>query len=260
MSTPITGVSSMATRLILGALAERYETASGVAVDIRSMGGVDAARLVRGGEATDLVVLASKVMSQLEAEGHLLAGGITPFTRSGMAVAIPAGADRPDISSEEAVRLAISTARKVGYSTGPSGDHLLGLCERWGLLPGMQDRMLKAPPGVPVASLVAEGEVDLGFQQLSELMNTPGVPVGSLVAKGEADLGFQQLSELIHVPGITVLGPLPPEIQAVTVFAAGVASTSARPDDTRRLIDYLASPETAEVKREQGMEPADEAV
>ena len=228
MSTPITGVSSMATRLILGALAERYETASGVAVDIRSMGGVDAARLVRGGEATDLVVLASKVMSQLEAEGHLVAGGITPFTRSGMAVAIPAGADRPDISSEEAVRLAISTARKVGYSTGPSGDHLLGLCERWGLLPGMQDRMLKAPPGVPVASLVAEGEVDLGFQQLSELMNTAGVEI---------------------------VGPLPPEIQATTVFAAGVCARSQRPDETAALIAYLASPDADEVKRAHGMEP-----
>ncbi len=80
--------------------------------------------------------------------------------------------------------------------------------------------------------------------------------MGSLVAQGEADLGFQQLSELIHVPGIDVVGPLPQEIQAVTVFAAGIASTSVRPEETRALIAYLASPETAEVKREQGMEPA----
>ena len=229
MSTPITGVSSMATRLILGALAEQYEAASGVPVDIRSMGGVEAARLVREGETTDIVVLASKVMGQLEAEGHLLPRSIKPFTRSGMAVAIPAGADRPDISSEDAVRQAISAARKVGYSTGPSGDHLLGLCERWGLLPGMQDRMLKAPPGVPVASLVAQGEVDLGFQQLSELMNTPGVEI---------------------------VGPLPPGIQAVTVFSAGVCARSQRPDETAALIAYLASPDADEVKRAHGMDPA----
>ena len=232
MSTPITGLSSMATRLILGELARRFEAATGLAVDIASMGGVDAAKRVREGEATDVVILASGAMKQLEAEGHLVPGSVRGFTRSGMAIAIPAGAPRPDIGSEAAVREAVLGARKVGYSTGPSGDHLLKLCAGWGMDPHTDPRLLKAPPGVPV---------------------------GSLVAKGEAELGFQQLSELIHVPGIEVIGPLPPEIQAVTVFAAGVARTSARPDDTRRLIDYLASPETAEVKREQGMEPADAA-
>ena len=139
------------------------------------------------------------------------------------------GAAHPDISNEDAVRTAISAARRVGYSTGPSGDHLLGLCERWGLLPGMADRMLKAPPGVPVAKLVAEGE---------------------------ADLGFQQLSELLDAPGIEIVGPLPPEIQAVTVFAAGVAARSARADDTQALIDYLTSPDADAVKRAHGMDPS----
>ena len=228
MSTAITGVSSMATRLILGDLARGYQESSGIPVDIRAMGGVEAARLVRAGEATDIVILASKPMAEMEAEGHILTGSIRPFARSGMAVAVRAGAAHPDISSEEAVRNAISAARRVGYSTGPSGDHLLGLCERWGLLPGMADRMLKAPPGVPVAKLVAEGE---------------------------ADLGFQQLSELIHAPGVQVVGPLPPEIQAVTVFAAGVASKSERPDEIQALIDYLTSPDADAVKRAHGMDP-----
>ena len=229
MSTAITGVSSMATRLILGELARRYEERSGIPVDIRAMGGVEAARLVRAGETTDVVVLASKPMGEMQAEGHILAGSIKPFARSGMAVAVPAGAAHPDIGSEEAVRRALSAARKVGYSTGPSGDHLLGLCERWGLLPAMADRMLKAPPGVPVARLVAEGE---------------------------ADLGFQQLSELLDAPGIEIVGPLPPEIQAVTVFAAGVAAKSARADDTQALIDYLTSPDADAVKRAHGMDRA----
>jgi molybdate transport system substrate-binding protein len=230
MSTEITGVSSMATRQILGELARRYEETSGVPVAIRSMGGVDAAKLVRAGEVTDIVVLASGVMNQLQAEGHVLAGSIRPFTRSGMAIAVRAGAARPDISDEDAVRRAVAEARKVGYSTGPSGDHLLKLCETWGLADA--ERLVKAPPGVPVASLVAQGE---------------------------ADLGFQQLSELLGAPGIDVLGPLPPAIQSVTVFSAGVASTSPRPDETRALISFLASPETAEVKREHGMEPGEDA-
>jgi molybdate transport system substrate-binding protein len=228
MSTAIAGISSMATRLILGALAQRYEAASGVPVAIQSMGGVDAARLIRAGEATDIVILASTVMAKLEAEGHILAGSIRGFARSGMAIAVRAGVQWPDISDEEAVQRAVGAARKVCYSTGPSGDHLLQLCERWGLPPG-DDRLIKAPPGVPV---------------------------GSLVAQGEADLGFQQLSELIHVPGIEVVGPLPPEIQAVTVFAAGVCSASSRPAQTQDLIAYLTSPEADGVKREQGMDPA----
>jgi molybdate transport system substrate-binding protein len=228
MTTPITGISSMATRLILGELGQRYEAAKGVQVAIQSMGGVDAARRVREGEATDIVILASGPMAKLEAEGHLVAGSVKGFTRSGMAIAVRAGAPRPDIGSEAAVKAAVMAARKVCYSTGPSGDHLLQLCTGWGIA-AEDPRLVKAPPGVPV---------------------------GTFVADGKADLGFQQLSELIHVQGIEVLGPLPPEIQNVTVFAAGVATMSQQPQATAALIAYLASPETAEVKQAQGMEPA----
>jgi len=228
MPTPIAGVSSMATRLILGELAQRYEAASGVPVAIKAMGGVDAAALVRSGEPTDIVVLASGPMAKLEAEGHIAAGSIRGFTRSGMAIAVRAGAAQPDIGTEAAVKAAVLAANRVCYSTGPSGDHLLQLCAGWGVAAD-DPRLVKAPPGVPV---------------------------GTLVARGEADLGFQQLSELIHVPGIVVLGPLPPEIQNVTVFAASVAGTSKQPEQTAALIAYLASPETAAVKQAQGMEPA----
>jgi molybdate transport system substrate-binding protein len=228
MSTTITGVSSMATRLVLGELSQRYEARTGTKVDIRAMGGVDAAKLVREGETMDIVVLASNVMAKLEAEGHIVPGSIRGFTRSGMAIAARAGAAPVEIGDEAAVRRAVLAARKVGYSTGPSGDHLLKLCEGWGIA-NDSDRLLKAPPGVPV---------------------------GSLVAQGEADLAFQQLSELIHVPGIEVLGPLPPGIQSVTVFSAGVSSTSEHIEETRALIAVLTSPEADAVKRAEGMEPA----
>jgi molybdate transport system substrate-binding protein len=228
MTTTLHGISSMATRLILGELSQRYEAAKGVKVTIASMGGVDAAKRVREGDKTDIVILASGPMAKLESEGHLVAGSVRGFTRSGMAIAVRKGAARPDIGDEAAVKAAVMAAAKVCYSTGPSGDHLLQLCAKWGIA-AESDKLLKAPPGVPV---------------------------GSLVAKGEADLGFQQLSELIHVPGLEVLGPLPPEIQNVTVFAAGVSVMSAHPAETADLIAYLASPETAEVKQAQGMEPA----
>ena len=118
------------------------------------------------------------------------------------------------------------SARKICYSTGPSGDHLKALCEKW---------------GVPLAHA---------------LVAPPGVPVATLVADGEADLGFQQLSELIGQPGIEIAGPLPPEIQAVTVFSAGLSSKSQNPESARALIAYLASPETGDAKRRYGMAPA----
>ena len=220
------GLSSMATRRILTDLAREYERRYRVKVEIRSMGGVEAAKLARAREAMDIVVLASKVMGALEAEGHLAKGDTRDFARSEIGIAVRAGVRPPSVADEEAVKQAILDARKICYSTGPSGDHLKALCEKWGV-PLM--RALVAPPGVPVATLVANGD---------------------------ADLGFQQLSELIDQPGIEIAGPLPPEIQAVTVFSAGISTMSQDPEGAREFVAYLASSETADAKRHHGMEPA----
>jgi molybdate transport system substrate-binding protein len=222
----ITGLSSMATRHILVDLAREYEQRHGVKVDIRSMGGVEAAKLVRAGEAADIVVLASKVMGALEAEGHLANGETRDFARSEIGVAVRAGSPPPSVASEQSVKQAMLDARRICYSTGPSGDHLKALCEKW---------------GVPLART---------------LVAPPGVPVAALVANGEADLGFQQLSELIGQPGVEVVGPLPPEIQAVTVFSAGVSATSRDAHGARAFIAYLTSAKTDDAKRRHGMEPA----
>jgi len=229
MTGQIKGISSMATRQGLAELAESYEGRTGRRVAIEAVGGVEAARRVRAGEPTDVVVLASNVMERLEAEGHLVPESRADVARSGIAVAVRAGAPRPSLENGEAVKQAILDARRICYSTGPSGDHLKRLWEQWGITEAASQRALQAPPGVPV---------------------------GALVAQGDADLGFQQLSELLHLPGIDIIGPLPPEVQAVTVFAAGVASTSSQPDAARAFVAYLASPETEAAKRRHGMEPA----
>ena len=169
MSSPIAGLSSMATRHLLAELAHAYEKRGGPKADIRAMGGVEAAKLVRAGEPTDVVILAQKVMKALEGEGWLAAGSVKDFTRSEVGLAVPAGAQRPDIRSEGAVKQAMIEAKRICYSTGPSGDHLKALCEKWGLADTVLKRALVAPPGVPVVSLLAKGEADLGFQQISEL-------------------------------------------------------------------------------------------
>jgi molybdate transport system substrate-binding protein len=222
----LTGLSSMATRHILGDLARDYESQTGARVEIRSMGGVEAAKLVRAGEATDIVVLASKVMGALETEGHLVDGGTRDFARSEIGVAVRAGSALPSLADEQAVKKTMLDAQRICYSTGPSGDHLKALCEKWGM---PLARALVAPPGVPVATLVANGD---------------------------ADLGFQQLSELIGQSGIEVVGPLPAEIQAVTVFSAGISINSRDPEGARAFVAYLASVETEGAKRRHGMEPA----
>jgi len=196
---------------------------------VESVGGVDAARRVQAGEAFDAVVLAAHAIDQLIAAGCIVAGSRVDLVRSGVAIAVRVGAPRIDIGSEDAVRRAVLAARSLSYSTGPSGVHLATVFERWGIAKDIQPRVVQAPPGVPVGQLVAEGRVELGFQQLSELM---------------------------HLPGIAVLGPLPPAIQIITTFSGGLSVTSTRPDAVRATLDFMASPAAAGAKRANGMEPA----
>jgi molybdate transport system substrate-binding protein len=144
-------------------------------------------------------------------------------------VAVPAGAEQPDISTEAALKAAILSARTLGYSTGPSGVQLAKQFDRWGITGEIKDRIVQAPPGVPVGALIARGDVALGFQQLSEMMG---------------------------VPGITVLGPLPDAVQITTTFSGSVATTSQQVDAVRAILAFWASAACAETKVRHGMQAA----
>ncbi|MCM2306271.1 MAG: substrate-binding domain-containing protein [Sulfuritalea sp.] len=238
MQTPkITGISSMATRQVLAELAAAYrqqggaDFATGLAAEvaIESVGGVDAAQRVQAGEAFDFVVLAADAIAKLIASGRVLADSRADLVRSTVAIAVRAGSARPDVGSEDALRRAVLAARTLGYSTGPSGTALLQLFARWGIADMVRDRIVQAPPGVPVGQLVADGAVELGFQQFSEML---------------------------HQPGIEVLGTMPSGCEIVTTFSGGVCTATKQAGAARALLAFMQSPAAADAKRRHGMEPA----
>ena len=228
MTERITGISSMATRQLLAELTRVYEPQAGCAVEIESVGGVDAAKRVQAGEPFDVVFLASDVIDRLIASGHVVSSRVD-LVRSPVAIAVRNGAPKPDVSTEAALKQAVLAARRIGYSTGPSGVHLQKVFERWGIAERIQPRIVQAPPGVAVGSLVAHGEVDLGFQQLSELM---------------------------HLEGIDTIGGLPGDTQFITTFSAGLCAKSTQPAAVRALLAFMKSPQVADIKRRHGMDPA----
>ena len=219
----------MATKPLLADLVALYKAqAPDVDVQVESVGGVDAAKRVEAGEAFDGVVLASNAIDKLIAGGHVLAGSRVDLVHSGVAVAVPAGAPVPDISTEETLKAAILAAPTLGYSTGPSGVQLAKLFETWGIAEQIGPRIVQAQPGVPV---------------------------GSLVAKGEVALGFQQLSEMLGVQGITLVGGLPKAVEIVTTFSGSVAAACQQPQAMRALLAFWQSPVCEALKRQHGMDP-----
>ena len=224
MSTALTLISSMATRHLLAALTG----AQACPVRIESVGGVDAARRVQQGEAFDLVVLASDAIARLDAAGRLRPGSVRAIADSSVAIAVRDGAARPDISSEAALREAVLKARTVGYSSGPSGTALMQLFERWGLADTLRGRLVQARAGVPVGSLVASGEVELGFQQLSELQG---------------------------LDGIALLGGMPAEVDIVSRFSGAVTASATQPEAAQAVLDFMASPANDALKRQHGLRP-----
>jgi molybdate transport system substrate-binding protein len=226
MKEAITVISSMATQAVLAELGRAFEVRFAFDVAIESVGGVDAKERVLCGESFDVVALASDAIDELVAAGRLRSKSRVDLMRSGVAVAVRAGAARPRIDSEEALKRAVLAARSIGTSTGPSGVKLSRLFERWGISDSVRERVVTPKPGVPVGALIARGDVELGFQQLSELM---------------------------HIEGIDVLGPLPASVQIRTTFSAGIGTGAKHPASAGALLDFMASPAAADAKRRHGM-------
>jgi methyl acetate hydrolase len=201
-----------------------------VATAATSMGtGSDSipSRLERG-EAVDVVIVADDALNQLIKNGRILADSRVELARSGIGMAVRKGAPKPDISSLDALTRTLLQAKSVAYSASVSGRYLTTeLFQRLGI----------------------------ADQVLPKSRRIERERVGAVVARGEAEIGFQQISELLPVPGIQYVGPLPPEVQRVTVFSAGVAANSKNADAARALIRFLASSEAAPAVEASGLEP-----
>jgi len=221
-------IGSPGTREPYTLLVPGFEKATGHKVTT-TWGGVNAvAKRVADGEVADVVMLPAAQIDDLIKLGKLVAETRVNVATSGVGVAIRAGAPKIDASSSDGIRKALPAAKTIAYSAGPSGVHMERLIAKWGLTDQLKAKIV--PP-------------------------IPNVPIGEVVARGDAEIGFQQVSELLPVKGIDYLGPLPADIQEVTVFSAAVHKAAEPTDAARALLKYLTAPEAAPIIRKTGMEP-----
>jgi molybdate transport system substrate-binding protein len=209
-------------------LVPRFEQASGHKVVTSFVGSADIMKRMKAGESTDLVILAGNSVDELIKLGKVVPGSRVDLAKSGVGVAVRAGAPKPDIGSGDALKRALLAAKSIGYSSGPSGAYIAGLFQRMGIADEVKPKIRQTPPGVAV---------------------------GDLIARGETEIGFQQVSELLPIAGIDFLGPLPPDIQQFTVFSAGIHVAAKEPVAAKALVQFLSSPASALVIRKKGMEP-----
>jgi molybdate transport system substrate-binding protein len=225
-------IKVLTTQAVEGAYRElvpQFEKASGHKVTTTFTGTLDAQKRIAAGEVFDLIIMAGPAIDDLIKSGKVAPGSRVDLARSGVGVAVRAGAPKPDIHSTESLKKTLLAAKSIGYSSGPSGVYLAGLFSRLGIADRIKSKLKQAPSGVFV---------------------------GSMIASGEVEIGFQQTSELAHFPGIDYVGPLPADIQNVTVFSSGMHASAKSVDAARAWISFLVSPAAATVFRSKSMEPA----
>jgi molybdate transport system substrate-binding protein len=223
----ITVLSSTGLTSTLDQLKETYETRTGDRLVVTYGTTGQLKKRIDEGEAFDLCILTAPILDELVKTGKAAAPRLD-IARSPIGVSARKGAPKPDISTPEAFKQAILAAKSVAYtSTGASGTYFAALADKLGI----------------------------GDAVRAKAHITPGGPAGELVAKGEAELAIQMVSELLPVPGTELVGPLPPELQSITTFSAGVGAAAKNPAGARALADFLTSPDAVAVIRVKGMEP-----
>lgn len=221
-------LSTQATEQSYRELVPLFEKATGHKVTTVFTGTLDADKRVMANEPYDLLIMAQNSIDAHVKGGKVVAGSRVDLARSGVAVGVKAGAPKPDISSVDALKRTILNAKSIGYSTGPSGNYVISLFERLGVADQVKPKLKQT---------------------------ATGVFVGSIIASGEVEIGFQQVSELSQYEGVDYVGPLPAEVQNYTTFSSGILSNAKEAEAARALVRYITSPQAGAVYRKRGMEP-----
>ena len=216
-------------RAVLSDLLPQFERASGHAVAVSyDPAKVMLARIEKG-ETADVVVLGGSAIDSLVKQGKIAAASRRVLARCGVGIGTRAGAPRPDIGTVEAFKRMLLEAKSVAYTQeGASGIHFSGLIER----------------------------LEIAGPVTAKAVRRPGGLIGELVVAGQADIAVQQIPELLAVPGLELVGPLPGELQQVTVSSAGIFSASKQPQAAQALLDFLSTPAAARVMKARGFESA----
>jgi molybdate transport system substrate-binding protein len=209
-------------------LIPEFEKGSGHSVKVTWSGTADIKKRIAAGEEYDLVIVPSPEIDKFIKSGAVVAGSRVDLVKSGIGIGVGAGAPKPDISTAEALKAALLAAKSIGYSTGASGDYLKLVLQRMGIADQVNSKLKQTPSGIQI---------------------------GSLLTSGEAQIGFQQISELIDFPGVDYVGPLPAGIQEITVFSAGLQSSAKQPTVAIELVKFLTAPAAAPTIKKHGMEP-----
>lgn len=220
--------ASNSIRAVMAELVPQFEHTSGHSISVS----YDPAKVmlarIENGETADLIITGSGAIDALVKQGKVAPGSRRTLARCRVGLAVRSGAPKPDIGTVEALKRALVTAKSVAYTQeGASGMHFSGVIERLGIAGNVQAKAVRQPGGL----------------------------IGELVTAGKAEIAIQQIPELMAVPGIELVGPLPAEIQLVTVTAAGIFSGTKQAEAARSFIEFLASPAAAQVIRAKGLEP-----
>jgi len=222
-------LSSIATKEAYLELVPQFESATSHQVSTTWAGTTAIMQRMAAGECYDLIIISSTELEELITQGKIVAGSRVDLAKSGIGIAVRAGTPRPDVRSSAGLKQALLAAKTIGYTSGPSGVYMAGLIEKMGIAADVKPNHR----GVP-----------------------SGGTIGTIVASGGAEIGFQQVSELVHIPGIDYIGPLPPDIQCVTVFSCGLQAGASQPDTAKALMGFLTTPAAKNVITKHGLETA----
>jgi molybdate transport system substrate-binding protein len=227
-SSELKVLSTQATEDTYRELVPQFEKATGHKVATIFTGTLDAQKRLAAGENYDMIIMASPAIDAQIKAGKVVSGSRVDLAKSGVGAAVPKGAPKPDISTTEALKKTLLAAKSIGYSTGPSGVYMISLFEKLGLMDQVKPKLKQTPTGVFVGTIIANREVEVGFQQVSEVGNFPGVDY---------------------------IGPLPADVQQMTVFSSGIVVDAKEAEPARTLVKFLTTPEAGAAFRKRGMEP-----